>query len=221
MSRTGRTNRTNRAYPYVAIDPAIEARLFITVAEARLYLRLAPDPDPADAEVTDYIRQAQAIVERLTGLTFFTTKFRTFRDCFPYDLRTFRGYSSAESETEIKLRKAPLIGIDEVSFLRSGEFDVFDSAKYKTVQAGMNYYGAMVLKQDYSWPIYIDQEREAVKIDFSVGFGADAAALPYDLVAGTKRVLADLYENKGDCDPSYMLSASARQFLNRFIIMSI
>lgn len=195
-----------RAYPYTVITPPAGDPTFITILEARAHLGLNADPDPPDAEVLAFINQAQAAVERFTRLTLFNTGFQTFRDFFPL---------------EIELRRAPLQSVEEIASLLAGTFEVFDNANYKLISTGMPFYGKVVLKDGACWPIDIDDERESVRIQFTAGFGADATSLPPDLVAGAKRVLTDIYENRGDCDSCDALSQSAKALLTRFIIMDI
>ena len=195
-----------RAYPYTVITPPSGDPTFITVTEARAHLNLNPDPDPPDAEVLAFINQAQSAVERFTRLTFFNTGFQTSRDFFP---------------PEIELRRAPLQSVEEIASLLAGTFEVFDSANYKLISVGMPFYGKVVLRDGIYWPIDIDNEREPVRIQFTAGFGADATTLPADLVAGAKRVLPDIYENRGDCDSCETLSTSAKALLTRFIIMEL
>ncbi len=194
------------AYPYrVAIAPAGDP-LFITTDQARTFLRLTAS-DITDEDLTIFIRAAQSAAERFTRLTLFTTTFETTRDFFHH--------------SDFFLRRAPLTSITSIERLVMDVLVTVDTTTFKAIDTDVLNYGSIVLKAGQIWPSDQDHEPRAITITFVAGFGADATFLPDDLVEGMKRILSDLYENRGDCGDQGNLSTVAGALLARFKIMTI
>ena len=195
------------AYPYRVATPPAGDPMFVTLEQARGYLRLL-DTDVTDEELTAFILAAQATTERFTRLTLFTTGFETTRNFF---------------QPEFLLKRAPLDSITSVERLIDDVPTAVAASTYKTIDHGVINYGSIVLKAGQSWPCDQDAEARAITITFDAGFGVDASFLPPDLVEGMKRVLGDLYENRGDCSCSDLdkFSPAARSLLGRFKIMAV
>ena len=70
-----------QAYPYKITVPPAGDPLFVSLDDARAYLRLDAT-NPTDEQLTEFIKAAQACVEKFTKLTLFTTEFMTKRDRF-------------------------------------------------------------------------------------------------------------------------------------------
>ena len=197
-----------QAFPYVVTTPPAGDTLFVSLADARAYLRLDAG-DPTDAELTAFIKAAQAAVERFTRLTLFTTTFTTKRDVF---------------SCEIVLRRAPLQSVTTVKRQVNDVQTVVADTVYKEIDEGVNNYGSIVLKAGQLWPTDQDVERRTIEIAFVAGFGADSTFLPDDLIQGALRVLADLFENRGDCSCAgamETMSPAAKALLGRFKIMEV
>ncbi len=198
----------NTAYPYRITVPPAGDPLFITLDEARSYLGLT-SADISDADLTAFIKAAQAATERFTRLTLFTTRFVTTRNFF---------------YPEILLKRTPLESTISVERLVNNILIAVASTVYKDIDTEVLNYGSIVLKAGQIWPSDQDAEARAITITFDAGFGADATSLPPDLVDGMKRVLADLFENRGDCScdgAMASMSASAKALLGRFKIMAV
>ena len=200
----------NTAYPYRVTTPPVGDPLFMTLVEARSYLRLTT-ADVDDAELTVFINAAQSATERYTRLTLFTTIFETTRDFF---------------SPEMMLNRAPLISVGSVQRLVADALTTVAATTYKIIDNDVINYGSIVLKAGQIWPSDQDAEARAITIQFSAGFGAAATDLPPDLIAGMQRVLSDLYENRGDCSCDcagaiMSMSQSAKAILARFKIMSV
>lgn len=194
------------AFPYqVTIAPAGNP-LFITIDQARAYLRLTAS-DITDADLTIFIQSAQSAAERFTRLTLFTTTFETTRDFFHH--------------SDFFLRRAPLISITSIQRLVNDVLITVDVATFKAIDTDVLNYGSIVLKAGQIWPSDQDHEPRAITITFVAGFGVDATFLPNDLVEGMKRILSDLYENRGDCFDQNNLSTAAGALLSRFKIMTV
>lgn len=197
-----------QAFPYVITTPPAGDPLFVSLADARAYLRLDAD-DPTDAELTAFIQAAQAAVERFTKLTLFDTTFTTKRDVFT---------------SEIQLRRAPLQSVTSITQLVSDSPVTVDASTYKAIDEDVNNWGSIVLKAGQLWPTDQDIERRTIEIAFVAGFGPDETTLPPDLITGALRVLADLIENRGDCSCAgamATMSPAAMALLGPFKIMEV
>lgn len=200
----------NTAFPYRIVTPPASDPLFISIEDAKRYLRLT-DADVTDADLEAFIEAAQAATERFTRLTLFTTVFETTRDFF---------------QAEFLLKRAPLISVTKIERLVSDVLTTVDASTYKIIDNDVINYGSIVLKANQIWPCDQDAEARAITITFSAGFGVDSTFLPPDLIDGMKRVLSDLFENRGDCScdsagATASMSSAAKALLGRFKIMAV
>lgn len=197
-----------QAFPYTVTTPPPGDPLFVSLDDARNFLRLSTD-DIDDDELTAFIKAAQAAGERFTKLTFFTTGITTKRDLFTH---------------EIVLRRAPLDSVVSVSRQVADVQAAVAASVWKAIDEGQINWGSIVLKADQIWPSDQDRERRAIEIVFDAGFGVDSTSLPEDLIQGCLRVLADLYEDRGDCTCAGALasmSVAAKALLGRFRIIEV
>ncbi len=199
-----------QAFPYVITTPADTATLFVSLDTARTYLKQDACALP-DAELTAFIKATQAAIERFTKLTLFTTIFQTKRDLFT---------------CELVLKRAPLQTVDQISRQVSDVQEVVAATIYKAIDENVINWGSIVLKASQIWPSDQDLERRTIEIDFTAGFGDDASDLPFDLVQGGLRLLADLWANRGDCacdctGAMSSMSGEARALLGRFRIIEV
>lgn len=199
-----------QAWPYNIKTPPAGDPLFVTVANARIYLRTTIE-QISDSELTAFIKASQAAIERFTKLTLFTTVFTSKRDWF---------------DLEIRLHQAPLIDVTQITRLVSNVPVDVAANVYKAIDTAELNWGSIVLKADQIWPTDMDNERRAIEITFSAGFGPDSSSLPADLIQGGLRLLADLLENRGDCGCSCegalsAMTAEARALLQQFRILEV
>lgn len=194
------------AYPYVVSTPPAAGTRFVSNTDARAFLRLEV-VDIDDAELEAFIDAAQAATERFTRLTLFTTEFATTRDFFgpPFELK-----------------RAPLIATVSITRLVLNVATAVTATVFKDINVGVLNYGSIVLKADQIWPSDQDHEERTIEIKFNAGFGAASTDLPPDLIQGMLRVLADMVENRGDCDAQgATISNGGKALLRRFRIMDV
>lgn len=203
-----------QAFPYTVTTPPVDDPLFVSLADARTYLRQSAAALPDD-ELTRFIKATQAAIERFTKLTLFDTVFQTKRDFF-----------TSSVASEIVLKRAPLQTVDQISRQVIDVQTVVANTIYKAIDENVINWGSIVLKADQIWPTDQDRERRTIEIDFTAGFGTDSTDLPPDLVEGGLRLLADLWANRGDCpcDCAGAISSmtgDARLLLGRFRIIEV
>jgi uncharacterized phiE125 gp8 family phage protein len=205
-----RRGYSRQAFPYTVVTPPAGNPLFVSLDDARIYLKQSASSLP-DAELTAMIKATQAAIERYTKLTLFTTEFLTKRDVFA---------------AEIQLKKAPLQSIVSISRQVNDVQKVVDFSVYKEIDADVINYGSVVQKAGQTWPTDQDDERRTIQINFIAGFGDDSTSLPDDLIYGGLRLLADLWANRGDCPCDCAgalnsMSSDAAALLSRFRILEV
>lgn len=139
--------------------PAVEP---ITLEEAKAHLRVTHDLD--DADVADQIAAARELCEGATARSFITTQWRLTLDDFP-----------RSCPRAVVLPRAPVLSIDAVSYLDADgarqtvgqgvfDFEPGDGARL-TPAHGQTWPGARVAPG-------------SVRVDFTAGYGPDAASVP-------------------------------------------
>jgi len=170
-----------RAYSYHVIEAPAE--LPLTLDEVKEHLKLDPDDDTQDAYLTFLITRATQCAERYTKRTFINTKFRTYRDIF---------------NNYIKLRRSKLQTLDAFQYMVDGAYvSVSSDLYYVTDETD---FSRIVLKDGEEYPVDIDTRMQAIKIEFTAGYGATGADVPAILRGALLAHIAKMYENRGDCD---------------------
>ena len=170
-----------RAYNYHVVTPPAE--LPVTLAEVKEHLKLDPGDTTQDDYLTFLITSITKYAEKYTKRTFINTKFRTYRDIFT---------------DYIKLRRGKLQTIDLFEYLVD---DI-----YTTVSTDLFYvtdetaFSRIVRKANEEYPTNIDDQMQAIKIEFTAGYGTTEADVPADLRLALLEHIAKSYENRGDCD---------------------
>lgn len=153
----------------------------VSLEEARLHLRI--DSDDEDPLVAALIRAARDYVERQTGRALITQTWQFTQDRFPW-------YGEV-----IRLGRAPVQSVTFVKYLNSsGVLTTLASTEYI---ADITTYGAgeIVLGYQKTWPTIQDQ-RNAITVEFIAGYGSNATSVPPSLKAAILLVLGDLYANR-------------------------
>jgi uncharacterized phiE125 gp8 family phage protein len=76
-----------------------------------------------------------------------------------------------------------------------------------------------VLRFNSIWPQTVLRAAKGIEIQFVAGFG-DASAVPDDIKMALKLIVANLYENRGCCDPND-LPSSAHAILQPYRILRV
>lgn len=143
----------------ILTPPAVEP---ITLVEAKAHLRVTHDLD--DADIADQIAAARELCEGATSRSFITTQWRLTLDDFPR--------SCAQT---IALPRAPVLSIDAVSYLDpDGARQTVDPTAYDFEPGD----GAKLTPaHGRTWPA-ARVAPGSVRVDFSAGYGTDAASVP-------------------------------------------
>lgn len=188
-----------RAYTYEVITPP--AIYPISLADVKDHLKLDPNDDSQDLYLEFLICSVTKYGESYMKRIFINTKFRTYRDIF---------------NNYIKLRRSKLQSLDLFEYLVN---DVFTTVPadlyYNTDETG---FSKIVLKADEFYPTDIDDRMQAIKIEFTAGYGEEENDVPCDLRLALLNHIAKVYENRGDCDADISTTDNIEKFLPQTVL---
>lgn len=177
------------AYSYIVLEEA--ANLAVSLTTVKTWLKLDTANSPSDPELTLLIRAATEYAEAFTKRTFINTKFRTYRDFF---------------QCCIELRRSKLREINSYQYSKDDTFiDVDSSLYYSTDEKD---FSRIMLKEDKSYPTDIDNRLQAVRIDFTAGYGLNETDIPDSLRVALLKHIGAYNENAGDCDDDLVKSGA-------------
>lgn len=150
----------------------------VTLAEAKLHLRVDSDDLSQDSLITQLILAARTMCEEYTHRAFYTQEWDYTADGFP-------------DEDVILLGKPPLQTVATLKYVdTAGVLQTWAASNYVVDRATID--GAIRLAYDVSWP----EHRElfnAVQIRFVAGY---AAGTPAPIIAAIKLLVGHLYEHR-------------------------
>jgi uncharacterized phiE125 gp8 family phage protein len=161
---------------HLVTPPSVEP---ITLIEAKNHLNLEITED--DAYVTDLITVARQYAEKITwrGLLQQTWEL------------TMNGFPCGDV---IELPKGDLIGIDSVQYRDSNNnVQTLDPAVYEADLKSIP--GRMILADSQTWPATRGRWNDVV-IQYKVGFGNVAAAVPKPIKQAMQLLIGQLYETR-------------------------
>lgn len=206
---------------FVESGPAV---LAVPLADVKTWLKVTTSD--LDAEITALIEGATATAEHITRRDLINKGYRTFRDNFS-DMETSYGNYAAlipysrrnPGYNEIELRRSRLQTVDNIEYLKDDVWTAVDAAiYYSTLETE---YSRVLLKDGQSWPTDIDNREQAVRIDFTAGYGDAAADVPADIKTAIKQHVANAFANHGDCFEGFFLPPQARGIYNQNRILEI
>lgn len=154
---------------------------FIDLQVVKDYLKIDGTDD--DAYITLLIQAVGNFFQDYTGRTLLTTTYETFRDFF---------------NCYFLLKKSPFQSVESIEYLKDNTLTLVDSSIYYATKESI--YSSILLAQNKSWPSDADCRLQAIKITFKAGYGDTSADIPQEIIIGMLQHIADLYENRGDCN---------------------
>lgn len=151
----------------------------VTLAEARLHLRLSPDQVAEDAMIESLIEAATLGAEHLMGRAIMPQTWRLSLDAFA---------------VRIPLEMATVTAVDVVKYVNaSGILTTMADTDYQLANAS-DYSAALVPAYGRSWPEARNQP-EAVQITFTAGY-ADADSVPEPIKSWIKLLVGAMFVNR-------------------------
>ena len=151
----------------------------ISLAETKVYLRV--DGSDEDSLISSLITTSRLQVEAALGLVLITQQWTLHADCWPLS-----------GVVELPLR--PFETVDEVRVLDAdGDANILDSITYAVDNHGDR---PRLASRAGFWPIP-GARLNGIEINFTAGYGADAAAVPDDIRHALMALVAHWFEHRG------------------------
>ena len=151
----------------------------VTTAEVKLYARVAHAVE--DTIIASWIKAARKLAEDYQHRSYVEQVYRMTYDSFP--------------DTVIEFPRPPLISVDSVKY--------YDSDDTETAYSDSNYFvdinsevGRLSLNYGISWPTVTLRPVNAVIIDFTTGYGDEAADVPDSVKNAIYLYCTHMYENR-------------------------
>jgi len=151
----------------------------VTVAEVKLYARVAHSVE--DSIITKWIAAARKEAEDYQHRSYIEQTYRMTYDSFPGSC--------------IEFPRPPLISVDSVKY--------YDTEDAENAFSSDNYFvdlnseiGRLALNYGISWPTATLRPINAVIIDFTTGYGDEAADVPDDVKNAIYLYCTYMYENR-------------------------
>jgi uncharacterized phiE125 gp8 family phage protein len=160
--------------------------MVISLVDVKEHLKLDPADVSQDSYLTMLIWAATDYAQQHMGITLINTTYRTYRDYFTSCL---------------ELRKTPFNSLVSFEYLVNDVYTAVTASIYYIAER--NAYPKIYLVDGETFPSDIDDTKNAVRIDFVAGYGADNTAIPEPMLSNIQISLlnhvARLYEMRGDC----------------------
>jgi len=196
------TYNNYRNFPYSVTTSSTE--LAVSLSETKDFLRVSSTDE--DTLIENLIKTATKVAEKYTKRDFITKTYTTYRDVF---------------YPEIELRRSPFQSIENFKYYVDSVLTNVDNSLYYTTNS--TDYVKIILFDDASYPTDIDTNRpyEAIQIQFKAGYGDTNSNVPQDLKNGLKTHIAQIYENRGDCNDINKLPFSTKLIYDLYKIEEI
>lgn len=162
----------------IETPPAVEP---ITLADAKLHLRVEDTVTEDDALIQAQIKAVRMAAENFTMRQFITATYQLFLDSFP---------------TVINVPRPPLQSVTSIKYIDTdGNEQTLNAGVYTVDTVSM--VGRIVLAYEQSWP-QTRAQIQAVTVEYTAGYGDAPADVLDDIIAAMKLHLGHLYENRED-----------------------
>jgi uncharacterized phiE125 gp8 family phage protein len=165
----------------VVITPPVG--LPVTVGQLKQFIGMTTSD--IDAVVEECLRYAVELVESSLGVHGINRVVEMRLDGWPMG-------------REIRLSGHPVTSLTSVTYLSQGSLVTLPSTHY-TFDSQSAGPARVVLKDGLAWPA-ADREPAAVRLRYTVGFGADATAIPVDLLLAYKEIAHRVLDGRGQIE---------------------
>lgn len=204
--------------------PSVEP---VTLAEAKAFLRVDISDD--DALIAALITAARGACERFTGRALVTQTWTLFRDDWPGSAGATNGVLEGAHSGPFVTGRGAAIEVPRPPLLSIVHVKTYDDTDTATVWPASNYLvdtasepGRLIARTGAALP-EATRTAAGIEIRFVAGYAPDESASPSDLVGnipgdlleGIRRLVAYLYENRGECGADEAAALSSATLLWR------
>ena len=191
----------------------------VTLSDVKTFLRVDGSAD--DALLTGFIEAATDAAQKYCNRYFINTVLELRMDGFPSqpapasmsigDYReghvgSLRGYGD-----EFDLPYRPIVSVTSIKTYNEDNTETTVSAlAYRLDGKG----GRVYLNDGYTWPSSL-RAREAVLVEYTAGYGSNAAAVPAAIKTAIMMYVGQLYECRTGCD----MSAACKAMLDGYRLL--
>ena len=195
----------------------------LTLDEVKTFLRIDHDND--DAFVSGLIAVARQFCENITGRSLITRSYSLYLDAWPSTASSGwwdgvrEGADIASSTAALPLPKPPLLSVTQVNvYAADNTSSIFAASNYFVDTAGVP--GRLVLTQG-AVPPTPGRVANGIEIQLKAGYGATPQSVPALLRQGMKKMIAHLYEHRGDSADQALLASGAAAIFQTHRVMSL
>lgn len=183
---------------YRVVTPAVQEP--VTLAEARLHLRLADDQTSDDPLIETWLTVAREFAEHYTSRALAPQTLEMAMDRFPaggpgFDPWTARNLRRSDDDGAFELVMPPIASITSIKYTdATGAEQTLDPSKYalSPYGAGVRVYPSFASP----WPV-TQSIPDAVRVRYDAGYGRDGGpAVPQAVRAAILLMTAHLFENR-------------------------
>jgi hypothetical protein len=195
----------------------------VSLSDAKAYLRVDHTSD--DDLITALVAAATDAAERYTGCAFVTRTYKAYLDKWPSDTSkdewwdgVREGIMSATAKSAIDLPYPPLGAVTAVNvYGDDGTSEEWPTTNYHVDTITRP--GRIALKTGGVIPLPT-KTINGIEIEYSAGFG-NASDVPELIKAAVKRLIAHMYENRGDEGDAAVKKSGAGQMLGQYRIVRL
>lgn len=211
------------AAPYRIVVSVAPSTFPVTLAEAKLHLRV--DTAAEDDLLDDLIAAATDAAEKHMGRALITRTYKLYYDSWPAENCPQEWWDGVREGAFVgaPLRAVELPYPPLISVVAINSYSDDDTA---TLWAGTNYHvdtkstpGRIALKQGGIVPLPT-KTINGIEVEYTAGYG-DAGDVPTLIKSGILRLIAHMYENRGDDAEAALASSGAGRMLGQYKIMRL
>lgn len=169
----------------------------VTLAEARLHLRLASDYTTEDATISALIKAARRMAEHELGRALITQTWEEVLDAFPAD--------------EIELTMPKVLAITSIKYIDTDEVEqTITSTNYSLDSSKLP--GWVKPAYGLDWPTDVLDSTNVVRVRYTAGYGA-ASDVPEEIKTWMKLQIEAMWRTRG----SFITGVSVSEVPNRWV----
>jgi len=189
--------------PILISAPSLEP---VTLAEARMHLRIDASDTSEDALITSFITAARLQAEHELNRKLITQTWDVVYDAFP----------QAGESIRVAPGLAKVLSIVQVAYLNTASSPVtINSTNY--ILDAQSLPGYVFPKSGYSWPTDVSPSANAVTVRITCGYGPAASDVPRNIWSWMLLQIGAMYRNREAFSTGAPVASLPNQFTDRLL----